>query len=259
MNHTKLSALLLVTALCLVALPLAAAPQPSLLVSAAASLTDVLTSLKAPAEQAVGMPIQFNFGGSGALRQQIEQGAPVDVFFSAAAEDMDKLAAGKLIVQESRQDLLSNSIVLVGDISLPKPESRKALENLLSGARILAIGNPDSVPAGRYAVQALKNLGLYSLVDGRMVLGGNVRQVLQFVQSGSAPLGIVFSTDALSVKDSSVAVLYAFPASSLTTPVVYPIAVVAASVNSRAAAAFIAFLRGPEAWNAFAAAGFTAP
>lgn len=250
----------LALALCTVVLAAALGAQTSLVVSAASSLTDVLNSLKAEAEKAVGAPIQFNFGGSGTLRKQIEEGAPVDIFFSAAAEDMDKLDKAGLLLPKTRLDLLANSLVLVGEGS-QKPISRvEELQPILKGAKVFAIGNPDSVPAGRYAAQALKSLGLYPLVEGRLVLGNNVREVLQYVQSGSAPYGIVFLTDALGVKAGApISVLYRFPVSSLSSPVVYPIAVIGASKSQAAASRLLIFLQGKLAQDAFRAAGFTKP
>jgi molybdate transport system substrate-binding protein len=219
-----------------------------------------MNGLKPEAEKAIGMPIQFNFGGSGALRKQIAEGAPVDVFFSAAASDMDALEKAGLLAAGSRVDLVSNAIVLVGEGGAKPVDKSDDLKPMLQAAKAFAIGNPDSVPAGRYAVQALKALGLYSLVDGRLVLGNDVRQVLQFVQSGSAPLGVVFLTDAMSVKAGSpISVIYRFPASALSTPVVYPAATVGASKRQQAAARFIDFLRGPAATKAFEAAGFVKP
>ena len=255
MKTMKVFALAVLVAL-LAAIP--AVAQQQLLVSAASSLTDVLTALKSEAELRTGARISFNFGASGALRKQIEEGAPVDVFFSAASEDVDKLEKAGLLEPGSRKDILSNSIVLVGGEGQAAPADAEALKSLLSASSVLAIGNPDSVPAGRYAVQALKSLGLYGLVEKKLALGGNVRQVLQYVEAGSAPLGIVFLTDAMSVKAGSpVRRLYAFPESALQTPVLYPAAVVAASKEKAAAARFIDFLCGEKARVAFAAAGFT--
>jgi len=248
----------IVVALCL-ALFVAASSfaEGELLVSAAASLTDVLGSLKADAEKAVGAKILLNFGGSGALRKQIEEGAPVDVFFSAASEDVDKLERAGLLVSGSRVDLLANAIVLVGDASLAPPADAEALRSLLSGASVLAVGNPASVPAGRYATEALKSFGLYPLVEKKLVLGGTVREVLQYVISGSAPLGVVFLTDAMTLKPSDkAAVLYRFPESSIATPVLYPVAVLSASKSKDKAARFVDFLEGKEAKAAFAKAGF---
>ncbi|MCE1196248.1 molybdate ABC transporter substrate-binding protein [bacterium] len=237
-------------------LPAAAAPN-ELLVAAASSLTDALTGLQAEAEAAAGAKILFNFGASGTLRKQITEGAPVDVFFSAATEDMDSLQKAGLLEPGSRKDLLTNGIVLVGGEGQAKPADMGALKALLASASLLALGNPDSVPAGRYAAQALKALELFSIVEKKLVLGGNVRQVLQYVESGSAPLGIVFSTDASSVKAGSpVKTLWRFPESALATPVLYPVAIVAASVRKAEAAKLVAFLQGPIAREAFARAGF---
>jgi len=231
--------------------------QQQLIVSAAASLTDVLTALQPAAETFVGARILFNFGASGALRRQVEEGAPVDVFFSAAAMDMDKLETEGMIVTATRRNMLSNAMVLVGDAGIAPPVGVDGLRALLSQAQFLAIGNPDSVPAGRYAVQALTTYGLYTIVEHKLVLGGNVREVLQFVESGSAPLGIVFVTDALAVKPGSpVRQLFVFPKDALTTPILYPAAVVSATKNGQAASKMIEFLRGPISREAFRAAGF---
>jgi molybdate transport system substrate-binding protein len=248
----------LIASLCIVfALASFSFAQEELLVSAAASLTDVLTALNADAEKAAGCKVLLNFGGSGALRKQIEEGAPADVFFSAAAEDVDKLEKAGLLAPGSRVDLLSNAIVLVGDSSLKAPADIAALRDLLSGASVLAIGNPSAVPAGRYATEALKSLGLYQSVESKLALGGSVRQVLQFVSSGSAPLGIVFLTDAMTIKPGDkTAILYRFPESALPTPVLYPVAVVAASKRKDAAARYVDFLRSKEAKEAFTKAGF---
>lgn len=231
--------------------------REKILVSAASSLTDALTTLKPEAEKRIGAEILLNFAASGSLRKQIEEGAPVDVFFSAASADMDELESAGLIQRGTRKDLLSNAIVLVGDKTLAPPKDAPALKAVLESAKLLAIGNPDSVPAGRYAVEALKSLGFYPVVEKKIVLGGNVREVLQYVESGSAPLGIVFLTDAMTLKDSSPAGrLYRFPDSALAAPVLYPIAVVSASKAKDKAAALVQFLSEGGAREVFAMAGF---
>ena len=229
----------------------------ALLVSAAASLTDVLTSLKADAEKAIGMPVQLNFGGSGTLRKQIEEGAPVDVFFSAAAEDMDKLDAAKLLLPASRSNLLSNSIVLVGPAALKPATTKDEVAALLAGARTVAIGNPDSVPAGRYATQAFASHGFDAIVKGKLALGGTVREVLQFVQSGAASVGVGLTKDAQTPKYR--VVNDTIPAARSKTPVMDRVSPLAASKNAKAAEAFIAFLKTPAARAAFEKAGFTLP
>jgi molybdate transport system substrate-binding protein len=228
-----------------------------ILVSAAASLADVLTELHPAAEAFTGATILYNFGGSGSLRKQIEEGAPVDVFFSAAALDMDLLQEKGLLLRATRKDVLSNAIVLVGGGDSRPAAGAEDLRSLLAKADLLAIGNPDAVPAGRYAVQALTALGLYPLVQGKLVLGGTVREVLQYVQSGSAPLGIVFATDALAVKTGgSLRELFRFPTSALAAPVVYPVAAISASRNRAAAEQMVAFLAGDTARAVFQKAGF---
>lgn len=248
---------LLAAAFALVLATASLAQESKLIVSAAASLTDVLTALKGDAEGSVGATILLNFGGSGALRKQIEEGAPADLFFSAAKEDMDKLEKAGLVDSATRRDLLSNAIVLVGDGDAAPIADEAGLKAALSSAKLLAIGSPDSVPAGRYAVEALKSLGLYSSVEGKLVLGGNVREVLQYVGSGSAPLGVVFLTDAMSLKPGSHAkTLYRFPESAVKTPVLYPIAVVSSSKAKAKAALLIEYLRGKAAGEAFEKAGF---
>jgi molybdate transport system substrate-binding protein len=230
--------------------------RAQIIVSAAASLTDVLTGLQPGAESFIGARVLFNFGGSGALRRQIEEGAPVDVFFSAAAEDMDRLEKQGLIVTSTRRDSLSNSIVLIGSASL-SPVGADGLRALLASSEFLAIGNPDSVPAGRYAVQALTTFELLSTVDRKLVLGGSVREVLQYVLSGSAPLGIVFITDALSLKPGSpVRQLFVFPGDATKTPILYPVAVVSASRNRETARRMVEFFQGSAARQAFRSAGF---
>jgi molybdate transport system substrate-binding protein len=233
---------------------------PEITLSAAASLTGVLEEIKADAERLVGARILLNTGASGTLRHQIEQGAPVDVFFSAARQDMDLLESKGLIVPETRHDLLGNSLVLIGVPGTKAVSSRQDLQSLLSSASLLAIGDPDVVPAGRYAMQALTAYALEGVVRGKTAHGGSVREVLQFVQSGSAPLGIVFLTDALSAKPAgSVETVYAFPNEILSTPIVYPAAVVAATKNRPAAERLVEFLRGDVARQAFRRAGFTLP
>lgn len=243
--------------------PALPAQRPEILVSAAASLTDVLTGLAPRAEQAIGAKVLFNFGASGALRRQIQEGAPVDVFFSASSQDVDTLTAEGFLTAATRKDLLSNRMVLIrtpGNGAAPAPGATAhaeadVLKAIVTDATLVAIGNPDTVPAGRYAVQALESYRLYDIVKSKLVLGGNVREVLQYVQSGSAPVGVVFLTDALALPSGSVQQLFVFPESS-TRPILYPVAVVRASKHPEAAARLIQFLQGDAARSAFRQAGF---
>jgi molybdate transport system substrate-binding protein len=233
---------------------------PEITLSAAASLTVVLERLHAEAERFVGATILLNFGASGTLRRQIEEGAPVDVFFSAAKEDMDVLQHQGLIVAATRRDLLGNSLVLIGLPGTKPVSNPQELRSLLESTSLLAIGDPEVVPAGKYAREALTAYCLYDLVLRKTAHAASVREVLQFVQSGSAPLGIVFLTDARSAKPAgSIQTVFSFPNAVLPAPIVYPAAVVTASANPGAAERLIQFLGGPDARRAFQAAGFTLP
>jgi molybdate transport system substrate-binding protein len=236
-------------------------PRPvELVVSAAASLTDVLTSLAGPAGERVGARILYNFGGSGALRRQIEEGAPVDVFASASAADMDLLEIEGLLLPGTRRVLASNSLVLIGTPDHPPATGAQELREAISRASLLAIGNPDSVPAGAYAMEALGFYGLLPRPNGRLALGGSVREVLQYVAGGSAPLGIVFDTDALSQERlGSVRRLFHFPPESVRTTIVYPAAVISRSREPGPAGLLLEFLSGPKAREAFRKAGFILP
>jgi molybdate transport system substrate-binding protein len=173
---------------------------------------------------------------------------------------MDTLEKSGLIVAATRKNLLSNAMVLVGDGTIRKPATKDELGAILTQASLLAIGNPDAVPAGAYAVEALKALDLYRVVEKKLVLGGNARQVLQYDESGSAPLGIVFLTDAASVSKASPLVrLYQFPDALLANPVFYPVALVSASKHKDQATKLIEFLGSETAKRAFAEAGFAFP
>ncbi len=244
--------------------PLLAAQASSrpveLIVSAAASLTDVLTSLAGPAGEGTGARILYNFGGSGALRRQIEQGAPVDVFVSASSADMDRLEEAGILLPGTRLIIASNSLVLIGTPDQFPASSTEALREIFSRAPLLAIGNPDSVPGGAYAREALEYYGLLPLVANKLVLGGSVREVLQYVASGSAPLGIVFLTDALAREPAGdVRRLFPFPPGSTRTPILYPAAVIFRSRNPVPARLLLEFLKTPLARETFRKAGFIVP
>jgi molybdate transport system substrate-binding protein len=234
--------------------PAASEPARPLLVFAAVSLTDALGEVGAAYTEANGQPVKFSFASSGVLARQLEAGADADVFVSADAEWMDYVEARRLVDRSTRHDLLTNRLVLIA------PSDRAAspvvigpgfdLAGALDGGR-LALGDPASVPAGRYARAALKTLGLWAQVSERLVRADNVRAALAFVARGEAPLGIVYASDARA--EPGVAVVATFPADTLV-PIVYPVAVVA---NARAGASeFVAYLRGPRARAVFERWGF---
>ena len=229
--------------------------QPlSLIVSAAASLTDAVKEIDGLyAAVRPNVTITTNFGSSGTLQTQIENGAPADVFISAAATQMDSLQKENLILNETRRNLLNNKIVLI----VPNATTLgiTSFSGLTSDrVRKIAIGDPKSVPAGTYALQAFAELGIAAQLESKEVLGGDARQVLMYVETGNVDAGIVFSTDAL--VSSKVKVVAAAPA-DINARVVYPVAVLAASKHPDAALDYVNFLFGAQAKASFEKYGFT--
>ncbi len=225
-----------------------------LTVFAAASLKDVLESAGKAYEAGGGKPVRFSFAASSALAKQIEAGAPADLFASADSQWMDYLASKNLILASSRIDLLGNDLVLVAPASSPLTGldlTPAAFDKALGDGR-LAVGEMKSVPAGRYAKEALERLGLLATLEPRLAQAENVRAALVLVARGEAPLGIVYATDARAEKN--VKVLATFPAAS-HAPIIYPFAVTTTARGGQAEA-FLAFLRGPAARPIFEAAGF---
>ncbi len=223
-----------------------------LVVSAAASLTDALKEVSQIYNQTQSnVTLRYNFASSGALQQQIKNGAPADIFISAAEKQMDTLQQKNLIEPASRRNLLTNRLVLV------VPNSASGIMNLqsLKDMRVkrIAIGNPRSVPAGQYSEAALKKQGLWNFLQPKFVLANTVRQVLQFVESGNVQAGLVYATDA---KTSSKVKVVQVISANLHTPIVYPIALVKRSKNQTSARSFIQFLSSNHAKRIFQKYGF---
>jgi molybdate transport system substrate-binding protein len=220
------------------------ARKPELLVFAAASLTDVLGDLSPAWEKTSGIPVKLSFAASSVLARQIEAGGNAQVFVSADQEWMDYLAARNLIDKSSRRDLVGNRLVLIApaDSSLSLQIAPGfGLVDALSGGR-LAIADPETVPAGRYARAALTTLGVWDQVAPRLARADNVRGALLFVARGETPLGVVYATDAQI--DRKVRVVATFPDSSHVA-ISYP---AAATVRAgQNAASYLAFLGSAEA------------
>jgi molybdate transport system substrate-binding protein len=228
--------------------------KPSIMVFAAASLTNVLQELGDGFTKDSAIPVRFSFAASSALARQIENGSRADVFFSADLEWMDYLQTRKLIQSGSRQEALGNQLVLVAP--LDSKISLKIAPHFPLGKSLgkgrLATGDPDSVPVGRYAHEALAKLGVWDEVSARLVRADSVRSALAFVDRGEAALGIVYATDALI--DNKVRLVDTFPADS-HMPIIYPVSLTAGAKPE--AAKFIAYIRGPAGDMAFRHAGFT--
>lgn len=232
-----------------------AAFAADLTVSAAASLTNAFRDLGPMFEAAnPGTKVRFNFGASGALLQQIARGAPADVFASADQETLDQAQAKSLIDPATRRNFVSNALVVI----VPAASSNVpgAVSDLAHApyARI-AIGLPASVPVGRYTRAVLEAAGLWNAIEPRMIGAENVRQALDYVARGEVDAAFVYATDA-AIMPGKMKVALTVPT---TKPILYPVAVVAASPNAAVAAGFVEFLGGAQAQAAFARYGFGKP
>lgn len=227
-------------------------PAAEVTVSAAASLTDAFTELKTVFEKKhPDYTVHTNFAASNPLLKQIQEGAPVDVFATADQATMDTAAAGKLLVPASRKNFACNSVVLiVPQGAALRPASPADLQQ--AGYARIAVGNPASVPAGRYAKEALTTLKLWDVLQSKYIMGESVRQVLDYVARGEVDAGFVYATDAMKAKDKVAAVL------TMTghKPVSYPIAQLAHAPNAKGAQAFIALVLSPEGQAVLAKYGF---
>lgn len=234
--------------------PMASSAQSeTILISVAASVQDAIEAIDPLFEQTYpGIAATYNFGSSGALQQQIEQGAPVDVFLSAGVAQMDTLQNKDLILPQTRRNLLTNSLVLIvpRDSSLNLTDFRQLTQ---SNIKRISVGEFRSVPAGQYAEQVLSNLGILPDVQSKLVFANNVRGVLAAVESGNADAGIVYRTDAL-ISEQVRQVATASP--DLHSPILYPIAVVKSSPNTEAAQTYQQFLETDAALSLFEQFGF---
>lgn len=227
----------------------------SLTVFAAASLKGSLDKAAKLYESKTGVKVAISFAASSALAKQIEAGAPADIFLSADLKWMSYLVDKGAVKKEQVVKLLGNRLVLVGSPDFAKPltiAKNFPLAEALGDGRI-AMGEPKSVPAGKYGREALDHYGVWKAVEPKVAAADNVRAALQLVARGEAPLGIVYETDAKA--EAGVKVVGIFPEES-HAPIIYPIAPVAASTN-KAAQDFLSFLNGADAQEIFKQAGFT--
>lgn len=226
-----------------------------LTISAAASLSNALRELAPVFEaQNPGVKLQFNFGASGALLQQIAKGAPADVFASADQETMNQAQAQGLVNADKRHNFVSNTLVIV--VPSKDGNAPKTLHDLAQKHyRRIAIGVPSSVPAGRYTKSALEKSGLWSVIEPKMIGAQSVRQALDYVARSEVDAGFVYATDAAIMPDK-VKVAFVIP---MDAPILYPIAPVAASANHAVAERFVAFVNSRQAQAVLAKHGFGKP
>jgi len=233
-----------------------ASPEASsveLTIAAAASLTDVTTEI-AEAYKAVAsnVTLTFTYGSSGSLQTQIEQGAPVDIFMSAAQKQMNALEEQSLLLDGSRINLLENKVVLI--VPVDSALGLIGFDELASDSvKTVAMGDPASVPAGQYAEEVLTSLGIKDGVEAKANFGTDVRQVLTWVEGGEVDAGIVYATDAATT--DKVSVICEAPADSVKQ-IIYPVAILKESKLAEAAQAFISFLQTDECAALFDKYGF---
>ena len=230
--------------------------EQSILVAAAASLKNAYEDELIPMfeEQYPGVTVEGTYDSSGKLQTQIEEGLEADVFMSAATKQMKALDEEGMIASDTIVDLLENKIVLIVPAS---SDSKIDSFEKIGDAESIALGDPESVPAGQYAKEALTSLNVWDSIQDKVSFGTNVTEVLNQVAAASADAGIVYATDAASMEDQ-VTVVAEAPEGSLEKKVIYPVAVVKATAHEDAAKAFVEFLQTPEAMEVFEAYGFVA-
>lgn len=226
----------------------------TIMVAAAASLQYSYTDELIPMfeKKYPNITVEGTYDSSGKLQTQIEEGLEADVFMSAATKQMEALKGESIIDSESVIDLLENKIVLI--TGKDNPANLTTFTDIVK-ANTIAIGDPESVPAGQYAKEALTNLSLWDSVERKASLGTNVTEVLNWVAEGSADAGIVYATDAATTQD--VTVIDTAPKEALSAPVLYPVGIISASKNKDAAKLFVDFLQSDEAMAIFEKYGFT--
>lgn len=230
------------------------AKTDQVVVFAAASLKNAFDAVGEAWTKETGKALTFSYAASSAIAKQIEDGAPADIFVSADLQWMDYLEAKHRIAKDTRKSLLGNTLVLIAPTETSVEMhllNEMTLKTALADGK-LAMGEPNTVPAGKYAKAALQSLGAWDAIATQVAGAENVRAALAYVARREAPLGIVYATDAKS--EPKVKVIYTFPESA-HPPIVYPAAMTSTS-NSEDAKAFLAFLSAKTASDIFTAQGF---
>ena len=226
--------------------------SPQLTISAAISLKDALEEIK-PIYQTIHQDLEiiYNFSSSGSLQQQIEQGAPVDIFISAGNKQMDALESKKLLLVGTRQKLLTNQLVLV----TPKNEKliNKIQDLTQTNVEKIAMGEPHSVPAGQYTIEVLGYYQILDKIKSKIIYAKNVRQVLSYLETGNVNAGFVYLSDAKTSREIRLVEIFSKNSHS---PIVYPIAFLKSSKNPKIAKEFSQFLFSRSAKKVFNKFGF---
>jgi molybdate transport system substrate-binding protein len=227
------------------------------LLSVAVSLKDATEELGREFQRThPGVSLQYNFGASGDLQKQIEAGAPVDLFISAGQKQIDALEKPRLLQPGSRRIFARNVLTLIVPAD-SRLDLRGPADLLRPQVQRVVIGNPKTVPAGQYAEESLRSLGLWEALRPKLVLAENVRQALEYVARGEVDAGFVYATDAGTragrIKEAG------RPPQESYAPVIYPGAILAASRHPALAQAFLDLLLSPPGQQVFARWGFQPP
>ena len=223
-------------------------------VLAAASLTDALDEIITEYEKDADATITASYAGSGDLVQQIEGGAPCDIFISASKSNMDQLEEGGYLNADTRKDLLINTLTLIATAEAADAATMDTLTSDAVGT--IAIGEPETVPAGKYASQVFENMGITADLEGKVVYAKDVRAVLSYVESGDADCGFVYRTDAMLLNEEA-GVIIGDVDTALHDAIVYPAAILADAPEEDAAADFFEFVQSDFAKDVFTKYGFT--
>lgn len=230
--------------------------EAEITVSAAASLTDALQEIQENYRAAnPNVTIYFNFGASGALQQQIERGAPVDLFISASKSYIEALAQQGMIAEDEQTTLLTNELTVITAAD-DTTTIRDANDLLSSEINSIAIGIPETVPAGKYAKEALQHGNVWDEVESKIVQAKDVRQVLQYVETKNVEAGFVYKTDAIS--SDKVRIAYTVDPSFYTS-IEYPVGMIHSSANKQEVIDFYTYLQSEEAMTIFKKYGFSVP
>lgn len=227
------------------------AEKTELTILAAASLTDVCDEIKKTYEKKHDVVLNFSYGSSGALQTQIEEGIKADMFMSASLDQMNTLASKKFIEKDSVKNLLENKIVLITSKVQNKVKSLKDLTK--SDVKLIGIGNPESVPAGKYAKQVFDSLKIWDKVEKKVNMGTDVRTVLAWVESGEVDCGLVYETDA---KSSDKVFIKDTARKGLCDDIIYPIGALKKSDNKDKVKELMDFMSSKEGMTIFKKYGF---
>lgn len=251
----KLIILLILTAVLTLAGCSNSVEETELIMGAASSLTEPLNELSELYAARTGTRPQISYASSGTLRKQVEAGAAFDLLLLASSSDLEILSDAGLLLDDTRRNLLSNQICFVSKAS-DAPATIDKLSLLLGEAERVALGDPSSVPVGRYAMESLKTLEIDALIEGKLLYAKDARQVLQYLNTGAVDTGFIFATDAALLEgEFSILVL----PDHTHKPILYPAAVLTDSRRQTDAGEFLDFLSSDEAAAVFEAHGFSIP